>query len=308
MTTKLTHPIEPVQIKGLADHGKSPMLNPNHPVSEELAFLESQLHLSLEEIARLHNALAEANMRLVAYQKQDSSNPSTELVPVTSFAELIEDINSPLTTIANYTDLLSTQSVGNLGPVQLRFVERINRSLDQIHGILEQYRQEWSPEKPNTDCETTPISLVELIQETINLNDGELKQKQITLQLSIPEGLPEVIGSIDDISKVIDILVVNAFRVTPKMELVKISLSLENMNHASVIVLSVYDHGPGIPKYLLPGIFSMHGEQKIPGCSLSRKELFTLNQLIQDMGGQFSIERNENTGCGMKITLIPVKK
>jgi len=308
MTTPIVHPGETTQSPASPILANSFPAAPRSILADETQYLEAELRLTLEEIARLHNALAEANMKLVALQKQTSTEADQQSNMQSAYSELMEEVNPPLVTIANYADLLAAQSVGSLGPLQLRFVERIHRSVEQIRQILHQYHQEIVPAEANTPQELNKVFLSELIQEIIGYKSQEIKKKQLTLQLVIPDDIPEVMGTLEEVAAIIGALISNALDVTPPQEIVSIVVSLENLNHADAVVLAITDRGSGIPSNLIPDLLSLHGDQKIPGCSLTRTQLLALNQQVLDQGGIFTIENEKPAGCTLKISLLPVQK
>ena len=105
-------------------------------VSEEAdpAQLEGELHNSLEELARMQNALAEANANIIKLQERPSSPITSEQVDV--IASISQELRQPMSSIIGYTDLLMGESVGVLGALQRKFIERIKASTDRIGGLV----------------------------------------------------------------------------------------------------------------------------------------------------------------------------
>jgi len=307
MTTKSFDPSNPGRTKPLAKTVPDFASDQQKPNSSETDYFETELRLTLEEIAHLHNALAEANMKLAAIQKDKSAFFTNQNNSQPSVTELLDELNPLLTTVANYTDLLASQSVGPLGPLQVRFVERITHSVEQTQQILMDYKNALLSLKSQPNDKGNHLSLQEVIQETITKKNDQLQKKQITLQLSISSTVPEVMGSMEDIAKIMESLLGNALEVTPTQEIVKFSLALENVNQNNMVVLSCSDHGTGIPDKLLPNLFSIHGDQHIPGCSLLRTALVALNQLVQDQGGLLTVENSAESGSVFKISFLPVR-
>ena len=307
MVIKSTHPEEPAQSKSNPFREEPRQKYLDTESKDEKDFLETELRLTLEEVARLHNSLADANMKLAAFQKHYLVNNSLQKTEPPLFSELLEELTPSLTTITNYTELLNSQTVGPLGPLQLRFVERISRSIEQIRKTIEEYKSKVAPQILYSAEEHNHISLPDIIQQSIDHKSAELREKQITLQLSMPDSLPEVMGSIEEATQIVDIVINNALQVTPLQEIVSISLSWENVDHSDFVMLKISDCGAGIPVKLLPNLLSIHGEQQIPGCSLSRSGLIALNQLIQDQGAIMAIENGESSGCVIKIYFLPAR-
>ena len=292
------------------------MANPestSHPQSnfqktDDLDHLETELHLALEEVAHLHNALAEANMKLAILPSQKNIETRLQNNNQGLVSELLVELTPLLTTISSYADLLASQSVGQLGPLQLRFAERINHSIEQVQNIVAEYSNHISLAKNQMAGGSGSCSLTEIVQVIISRKSDLLQKKQIALQLMIPSSLPDVMGPTEEITQIIEEFLVNAIEVTPAQEIIHISLAIQEINHSPFELLIIGDSGPGIPTNLLPSLFSLHGTQVIPGCSISRTQLFLLKQQIQDAGGILSVETAVRGGCNIKISFLSARK
>jgi signal transduction histidine kinase len=283
------------------------MTHSTQPKTDETHYLETELRLALEEIAHLNKALAEANMKLaillprkITLADPKNSNPNSAM-------DLLSEISPLLTTMANYSDLLASQSVGQLGSLQLRFLERINHSLEQVQQVLADYKNQYDPSTNQIEDKSNLCSLSEIIQEIISQKSELLQTKQLALQLLLPSSLPEIMGTNEEISKIVDAFLTNAIEITPPQEIICVSSALEKMDQIDLEVLSIFDSGPGIPNELLPTLFSIQGEQTISGCSLSRSQLMSLKQLVQDQGGILEIQNCTDSGCKITISFLPVK-
>jgi signal transduction histidine kinase len=276
--------------------------------SDETSYLETELRLTLEEIAHLNNALAEANMRLVSLKNQGSEIITQNIYNKNEFTHISEELRPLLTTIESYTDLLASQSVGQLGPLQSRFVERISRSVEQMHQILDEYTGTQKNLELQTHPEENQCPLADIIQEVVSSKEDLLVAKQTILELHIATPSPDIMGDSAEIHAIINAFIENALMTTLPQEVVQVSLSFDQVNHSSLLLFSITDHGPGIPESLLPHLISIQGEQSIPGCALSRSKWLNLNQMILDQGGYLHVENATGAGCCVKIHFMPVKQ
>ena len=102
--------------------------------SADATQLESELHNALEDLAHMQNALAAANARILKLQESPSSPMTSEQVDV--IASISQELRQPMSSIIGYTDLLMGESVGVLGALQRKFIERIKASTDRIGGLV----------------------------------------------------------------------------------------------------------------------------------------------------------------------------
>jgi two-component system sensor histidine kinase BaeS len=98
--------------------------------------------------------------------------------------------------------------------------------------------------------ERAPISMRELILQTVRMHEVNASRKQVDLRTDVDQALPEVEVDPGRIQQVIDILVNNALRHTDSGH-VAVSAGLEDGG----AVIRVADTGSGIAPELLPRLF-----------------------------------------------------
>jgi len=92
--------------------------------------VERELRQTLEELAYMQNALAEANARILELESRPVSPITTEQADV--IAAIAQELRQPMSSIVGYTELLLGESVGLLGSMQRKFVERIKASSERM--------------------------------------------------------------------------------------------------------------------------------------------------------------------------------
>lgn len=272
---------------------------------EENKKLESELHLTLEEIAHLQNALANANMQLAVYQNFSKEKDPTEKKEFNIVSEEFKEIYVPINTISNYCDLLLSQSVGILGTLQRKFVERIDSSADQMRDLIEEFQEHLLTNELHNIESRNSIDLHLLLEQIVANNTLTLREKQIVLQMEVPEDLPKLYGNESEISKVIELIIVNAFSITPKDGSVRIMVTVKNILSSKKVTLNVHDGGPGIPANELKKLFSLpnlHRPGEIPGLAIDRTNISLLSELIKKQGGEFTIRNAPGFGSIFEVT------
>ena len=269
---------------------------------EDASYLEKELHLSLEEVARLHNALALANMKLATYQSEENASLNAQFSNQDLLSEFFAELNPLTKTIQYYSNLLANQTVGSLGPIQIRFIERIERSLKQIDHLIEDFQKITGVPQGSIDLETTHFSLASLIQKVIDLSESVIESKQITIQMDLPDSLDEVFGDSEVILNILDQVLGNALSVTPNQGMISIKLVEENP--ANMLIINIHDEGPVLSEKDLQKLFVIKNDQKIPGSTFTFAQVYTMNQLILDQGGALSIVASSAPGNDVKISFL----
>ncbi|MGE5775460.1 MAG: histidine kinase dimerization/phospho-acceptor domain-containing protein, partial [Chloroflexota bacterium] len=128
--------------------------------------VESELRLTLEEMAHLQNQLAEANMKIIEAEKASSATRSNEQAEVV--ASISQELRQPMSSIVGYTDLLLGESVGILGTLQRKFVERIKSSTERIGSLIDDLIQVTTLESGLHELKPEPVDLDLIIDNAMS--------------------------------------------------------------------------------------------------------------------------------------------
>ena len=134
--------------------------------SGDTEFIEAELRAALSQIARLQSDLAEANMKLVKLEKGQTSAYSTEQAEV--IASIAQELRQPMSSVVGYTDLLLGESVGILGSLQRKFVERIKASTERIGTLVDDMIQVTNLETGLTELKPEPADLNAIIDNAMS--------------------------------------------------------------------------------------------------------------------------------------------
>ena len=271
----------------------------------EVAHLEAELRLTLEEIARLQNSLAEANMKNTALQASLESQPikldgSQVLRPV------IQELKGPLHTIQGYLDLLAGESVGILGTFQKRFLERISTSVDQMGDILKNLEVETANTSTQPAIFEKPFSIVAVIEETLSLYSDLIRSKAITLKVSFEEEEIHFVGDQESFERVLNVLFTNSFNAISEEGVINIGLKILKGKKAPQLLFSIQSGGLDSPKSRpLPVNLNEFKdlELKLEGFGANLKDLVKAETMIEEMQGKMEIFSIPSNGSLIRIRL-----
>src|SRR5512137_2291841 len=86
-------------------------------------------------MARLQNQLAVSNMKILELEKKPTGRLTSDQAEV--IASISQDLRQPMSSIIGYTDLLLGESVGILGALQRKFVERVKASTERMGSLVD---------------------------------------------------------------------------------------------------------------------------------------------------------------------------
>jgi signal transduction histidine kinase len=254
-------------------------------VSANATQIENELRLTLEEVARLQNQLADANMRIIEMEKGAASTQSTEQAEVV--ASISQELRQPMSSIVGYTDLLLGESVGILGALQRKFVERIKASTERIGSLVDDLIQVTTLETGLNDLKPEPVDLNLIIDNAMSYTSSQVREKNISMHLDLPKNMTQIYADREALQQILIHLLQNAGSASPMEGTVRLKVQTQAEDGREYVLIQVSDTGGGIPADDLTRVFSR----------LYRAD----NVLIQGVG---------DTGVGLSIakTLTEAQK
>jgi signal transduction histidine kinase len=283
---------------------------------------EGELRLALEEVAQLTLALQTADQRIQEMKAQTRGEPagsrtqSPGLVSAGSQRESVstitQELRQPMSSIIGYTDFLLGETVGILGALQRRFLERIRHSVlrmarlvDELVVLASQVEQGQAANFAN---------LEQLLDETLLSTSRRLREKDITLRVDLPEQLPALQADQAALQQMLERLLENASTVTPAQGQISLRVCLHSDgSQQEYALIQVSDQGGGIGSKDLPRLFATalagdaapQEQSAIPGVGLPLIELSRLKMLAEVIGGRLWVESEPGSGATYSL-LVPV--
>ena len=276
--------------------------------NKEAGHFESELRKSLEEIARLQNSLARANMQIMDLQQHQAGSSNGNLtVQKDALAAISQELRQPISSILGYTDLLMGESVGILGALQRKFLERIKIATENMRSQLEEILELSAMPAGTLDLNIRPVDLGNVIDQVVDDIRDLLKEKNINLLMDIPEGLPKLYTDRDSIHQVIIQLLQNAAYATPQEGNISLGMHLEQNNPDETFLLfQVTDDGGGIAASDLNRVFTRrYREENIPiqGVGDQGIGLYVARSIVEAHGGRIWVESDPGRTSTFSILL-----
>jgi NtrC-family two-component system sensor histidine kinase KinB len=202
-------------------------------------------------------------------------------------------LRTPLTSVRMALHLLLEEKIGALNEKQAELVVAAREDSDRLHSVLEQLLNISRIESGRAQINCRPISSHELVFESIEPFRRTAQDNGISLEINLPNDLPEVLADSGLIAQVFANLVSNALKYTNPGGNVTVSAKSDD----SFVIFSVSDTGIGIPKQYLESIleqfFRVPGQGGDAGTGLG---LSIVQQIIGAHGGTVSVESTEGAG------------
>jgi len=278
---------------------------PSRKNISEMGYMEAELRLTLEEIARLQNSLAEANMKNIALQASIDAQPANHegaklLKPV------LQELKQPIHTIQGYIDLLSNESVGILGMFQKRFVERISNAVNHLDEILKNLDLESGEVDEESRLYSNYFSLTSVVEETLMLYVELLRTKRITLKVDFEKDEINFTGDQEKFERILNILFSNCLTSVQEDGLIILGQKLLQGKKPAQVLISAQscDHDSPKAKPLPVNLNEFKDlEIKLEGFGSPLKDLVKAKDLVEEMHGKMEIFSIPSSGSLIRVRL-----
>ena len=222
--------------------------------SSEVNQLEKELRITLEDTAHLQNQLAEANMRILELEKREKSERSNEQSEVV--ASISQELRQPMSSIVGYTDLLLGESVGILGALQRKFVERVKASTERIGSLIDDLIQVTTLESGLSELKAEPVDMNAIVDNAMSYTSSQLREKNISLRLDLPKVMAPIHADREALQQILIHLLQNAGAATPIEGNVTLKVQTRLQEEQDYVLIQVTDSGGGILTEDLPRVFT----------------------------------------------------
>ena len=270
--------------------------------------VEDELRRTLEEVARLQNQIAEANMRVIEAEKGQVVTHSTEQAEVV--ASISQELRQPMSSIVGYTDLLLGESVGILGALQRKFVERIKASTERVGTLIDDLIQVTTLETGLNELKPESVDLNLIIDNAMSYTSSQVREKNISIHLDLPKNMSNIHADREALQQIVIHLLQNAGAASPVEGSVDLKVQTQSESGQEYVLIQVTDSGGGIPSEDLPRVFTRlyrADNVLIQGVGDTGVGLSIAKTLTEAQKGRIWVETQMGSGSTFSV-LLPIAK
>ncbi|MBI3989566.1 MAG: HAMP domain-containing protein [candidate division NC10 bacterium] len=287
---------------------------------DELGHLATEFNRMAENLERARDRLLEETRRKLDLERQ--LQHSEKLAAVGRLAAgLAHEVGTPLNVVSGRAEYLLLELPE--GDPQVKSLRIIVEQIERIKRIIEQLLGYARLHKP----QVLPVSLPEVLKNVLALLDHEIRKREITVEISLPDPLPPVAGDPHLLQQVFLNLFLNAVDAVPEGGRLTVTAKLAaresgivareslivngeltprttdhgpRTTYGEFIEIAVSDTGTGISPEHLPRIFDPFFTTKKPGEGTGLG-LSVVYGIVRDHGGSIAV--NSEVGKGTTFTL-----
>ncbi|MDO9457139.1 cell wall metabolism sensor histidine kinase WalK [Nocardioides sp.] len=225
--------------------------------------------------------------RLATYKSQVLSTVSHEL-------------KNPLSAVMGYVEMLDADP-SIIGDAR-RSIDALDRAARRMGRVVDDLLLLSEVEDPEGAKPTEPMDAVPVLLDALELTRVAAARRDLTLEVSAPEGEVMVCCDVTDLDRVLTNLVSNAVKYSPKGSTISLSL----VQHLGEVELAVADQGIGISaadqERLFTEFFRSTNPQAVaqPGTGLG---LTICRRIVERHGGRIEVESELGKGSTFRVFL-----
>ncbi len=245
--------------------------------------------------------------RLASLERTAGAAPASSDETSEVIASIAQELRQPMSSITGYTDLLLSESVGILGALQRKFLERVKSSTERMRSLLDDLIKTTAIDKGALELVAQPVDLGKVIDQSIADTSPQMRERNITLRVDLPEELPQVHTDQDALQQILIHLLENAGTVTPREGTIILRAHMgEPASGKSSLLVQVTDHGGGISPEDLTRVFARRYRAENPliqGVGDTGVGLSITKTLVESLGGKIWVESQPGQSSTFSVEL-----
>ncbi len=272
--------------------------------------VEKELKTTLQDVAHLQNQLAESNIKILELEKNSGSPHSKPSEQAEVIASISQELRQPMSSVVGYTDLLLGESVGILGALQRKFVERIKASTERIGSLIDDMIQVTTLETGLAGLKPEPIDINLIIDNAMAYTSSQIREKNISMHFDLPKKVAPLHADREALQQIMIHLLQNAGAATPIEGTIRLKVQTTNEKDQEYVMIQITDGGGGIPAEDLPRVFTRlyrADNVLIQGVGDTGVGLSIAKTLTEAQHGRIWVESQPGVGATFSV-LLPITK
>lgn len=265
-------------------------------------------------ISRYSGELEEAQIRIEELEAELALRESDEANEIVT--SLAQELRTPLTSIAGYTDLMLGETMGILGTRQRDFLQRVRANVERMGMLLDQIVQfAATPVEVPVVSDAERVDVNDVVETAVSTVITQLRKKELRLNLEIAEGLPPLTANRDALCQVLIHLLSNASQASSAHGELALSAHTDTMQEVGsngavseerFMHLAVKDSGGGIRPEDRSHVFDPQYRAENPliaGLGDTGAALSVAQTLVTAHGGRIWVDSEMGVGSTFSVLL-----
>ena len=263
-----------------------------------LTILSAQLSTAIER-SKLHESLERKIRNL---DKQTDALEKANVLKSDFVTHVSHELRTPLTSIKAYVEtLISNISDPNFKHAD-EFLDIVGKETERLIRIVNDILDVSKIEFGQRPLQRTAFGLQDVVRDVVSMLSPTLAGRQVSLNVNVPDVLPNIDADPDLLKQVFINLISNAAKYSPDGSVI----TIHAVEEAVDIVVTVEDQGMGIPEDELDHVFDKYFRVRsehivrFEGVGLG---LAIVKNIVEQHGGTISVTSREGEGSKFTFTI-----
>lgn len=213
---------------------------------------------------------------------------------------MVHDLRNPLTVIMEALFLLTEPDLSEEDRQQI--LKSSQNSAQWMLNLINRILSISRLESGQVPLEPDRAKLETLVSDMMELQSPLADEKQLRLQNDVPKTLPPAWVDTDLIGRVLQNLIGNAIKFTPRQNTIQVTAELQTTSAPAHLLVGVHNPGPGIPPELQDRLFQKFVKGRHPEAGTGLGLAFC-RLAVEAHGGRIWVESGTNHLTTFKFTL-----
>ncbi len=222
-------------------------------------------------------------------------------------SSVTHELRTPLVATQKALDVIVTRAAGPVNEDQARFLDIARRNLERLYALINDILDLSKIEAGKMKIDVAPASVEQMVDDVCSSLGSWANSKSISLVKDVTSGLPPVVMDVARVIQVLNNLVSNALKFTPKGGTV--TVEAKPRGGGGHVEISVADTGIGIAKADLDKVFERFlqvGERRPTDVGGTGLGLSIAKEIVELHGGRIWAESEKGQGAKFSFVL-PVR-
>lgn len=274
------------------------------PITEgRSSAIAAELSRTMARVSDLERELRAARSKTTELSKRRSVRQEQ----IDAMIGLAQELRTPLTSITGYLDLLVKESVGILGDMQRRFVQRVIANAQRLGGMVDDMVRLAALDAGRVQFNFEPVDVVALVEQAITDVSTGLREKGIEVELNAEDDIPTISADAEAVKQIVGQTLTNAYLASPVNSVIRVSVAPNPVtDQRAGVIIRVQDSGVGVPPESAEEVFKRRYESEnplLPGLGDTGVAMAVAKALTEAHNGLMWIDSYGGSGTTINITL-----
>ncbi len=223
----------------------------------------------------------------------------TEQVRRDFVANVSHELRTPLASLKSVVETLESGALEDEAATR-EFLSRAQGEIDRMVQIMEGLLELSRIESGEVPMAKEPLDISDVLSHAVERLQLQARRQGVNLDVSVPQGLPPVVGDAERLERVALNLVHNALKFTPAGGSVRVQAAAEN----GAVVVRITDTGVGIAPADLPRVFErFYKVDRARSSGGTGLGLAIVKHTVEAHGGAVAVESEQGGGSVFSFSL-----